>query len=184
MGGSISKMMGKIFGSKEMRLLMLGLDAAGKTTILYKLKLDSDVTTIPTVGFNVETVTYKNVKFNVWDVGGQDKIRPLWRHYFSGTQGLIFVIDSKDDDRLPEAKTELKNILANGEMKDALLLVFANKQDVAGALRPQEVSDKLDLNEIAKGHTWKVEPSCATTGEGIFEGLAWLSFNVKLPPTK
>lgn len=77
-------MMGKIFGSKEMRLLMLGLDAAGKTTILYKLKLNQDVTTIPTVGFNVETVTYKNVKFNVWDVGGQDKIRPLWRHYFSG----------------------------------------------------------------------------------------------------
>jgi ADP-ribosylation factor 6 len=84
MGGQISKVMGKIFGSKEMRLLMLGLDAAGKTTILYKLKLNQDVTTIPTVGFNVETVTYKNVKFNVWDVGGQDKIRPLWRHYFSG----------------------------------------------------------------------------------------------------
>lgn len=84
MGGSLSKVMGKIFGSKEMRLLMLGLDAAGKTTILYKLKLGQDVTTIPTVGFNVETVTYKNVKFNVWDVGGQDKIRPLWRHYFSG----------------------------------------------------------------------------------------------------
>lgn len=84
MGGQFSKMMGKIFGSKEMRLLMLGLDAAGKTTILYKLKLGQDVTTIPTVGFNVETVTYKNVKFNVWDVGGQDKIRPLWRHYFSG----------------------------------------------------------------------------------------------------
>lgn len=84
MGGQLSKMMSRIFGSKEMRLLMLGLDAAGKTTILYKLKLGQDVTTIPTVGFNVETVTYKNVKFNVWDVGGQDKIRPLWRHYFSG----------------------------------------------------------------------------------------------------
>lgn len=91
MGGQISKMMGKIFGSKEMRLLMLGLDAAGKTTILYKLKLGQDVTTIPTVGFNVETVTYKNVKFNVWDVGGQDKIRPLWRHYFSGTYALCRV---------------------------------------------------------------------------------------------
>jgi len=83
-------MMGKIFGSKEMRLLMLGLDAAGKTTILYKLKLNQDVTTIPTVGFNVETVTYKNVKFNVWDVGGQDKIRPLWRHYFSGMFGSSY----------------------------------------------------------------------------------------------
>ena len=109
--------------------------------ILYKLKLDSDVQTIPTVGFNVETVTYKNTKFNVWDVGGQDKIRPLWRHYFSGTQGLIFVVDSNDKTRMTdEARKELENIIQNQEMKDALLLVFANKQDLAGgelpALRP------------------------------------------------
>lgn len=82
----MGKVLSKIFGNKEMRILMLGLDAAGKTTILYKLKLGQSVTTIPTVGFNVETVTYKNVKFNVWDVGGQDKIRPLWRHYFQNTQ--------------------------------------------------------------------------------------------------
>lgn len=102
------------------------------TAILYKLKLDQDVTTIPTVGFNVETVTYKNTKFNVWDVGGQDKIRPLWRHYFSGTQGLIFVVDSNDRDRMDEARTELTRIIQDREMKDALLLVFANKQDVNG----------------------------------------------------
>lgn len=102
------------------------------SAILYKLKLNSDVTTIPTVGFNVETVTYKNVKFNVWDVGGQDKIRPLWRHYFSGTQGLIFVIDSCDKARMAEARSELHRIILDREMKEALLLVFANKQDVAG----------------------------------------------------
>ena len=90
------------------------------------------MTTIPTVGFNVETVTYKNTKFNVWDVGGQDKIRPLWRHYFSGTQGLIFVIDSNDRDRMEEARTELTRIIQDREMRDALLLVFANKQDING----------------------------------------------------
>ena len=100
------------------------------SAILYKLKLNSDVTTIPTVGFNVETVTYKNVKFNVWDVGGQDKIRPLWRHYFSGTQGLIFVVDSCDKARMSEARAELHRIILDREMKDALLLVFANKQDM------------------------------------------------------
>lgn len=75
-------------------------------------------------------MTYKNVKFNVWDVGGQDKIRPLWRHYYSGTQGLIFVVDSSDIDRLQEAQSELHKIINDREMKDALLLVFANKQDV------------------------------------------------------
>ncbi|KAF2102672.1 ARF/SAR superfamily [Rhizodiscina lignyota] len=181
MGAKVSKMLDKIFGSKEMRLLMLGLDAAGKTTILYNLKLEQDVTTIPTVGFNVETVTYKNTKFNVWDVGGQDKIRPLWRHYFSGTQGLVFVIDSNDRDRLDEARTELARIIQDREMKDALLLVFANKQDIPGAMRPDELSRRLKLDEIAKNHIWKVEPSCATTGEGIFEGLEWLGKNVKVP---
>jgi len=87
----MGKIVSKVFGNKEMRILMLGLDAAGKTTILYKLKLGQSVNTIPTVGFNVETVTYKNVKFNVWDVGGQDKIRPLWRHYYTGTQVRLSV---------------------------------------------------------------------------------------------
>ncbi|KAL1637745.1 ADP-ribosylation factor, Arf Arf6 [Diplodia intermedia] len=199
MGGSISKMMKQIFGTKEMRILMLGLDAAGKTTILYKLKLDKDVTTIPTVGFNVETVMYKKTRFNVWDVGGQDKIRPLWRHYFSGalvlhfipaaanvaqtgTQGLIFVVDSSDRDRIEEARSELSRIIADREMKDARLLIFANKQDVSNTMRPDEVKNKLQLDKIAKDHKWKIEPSCATTGEGIFEGLAWLSEQINTQP--
>jgi ADP-ribosylation factor protein 6 len=84
------------------------------------------------VGFNVETVTYKNVKFNVWDVGGQDKIRPLWRHYYTGTQGLVFVVDSQDRERVDEARQELHRILSDREMKECLLLVFANKQDLPG----------------------------------------------------
>lgn len=90
---------------------LVGLDAAGKTTILYKLKLGEIVTTIPTIGFNVETVEYKNICFTVWDVGGQDKIRPLWRHYFQNTQGLIFVVDSNDRERIVEAEKELQNMV-------------------------------------------------------------------------
>ncbi|MED6243624.1 hypothetical protein ATANTOWER_023720 [Ataeniobius toweri] len=87
MGNVFASLFKGLFGKKEMRILMVGLDAAGKTTILYKLKLGEIVTTIPTIGFNVETVEYKNISFTVWDVGGQDKIRPLWRHYFQNTQG-------------------------------------------------------------------------------------------------
>lgn len=90
---------------------LVGLDAAGKTTILYKLKLGEIVTTIPTIGFNVETVEYKNICFTVWDVGGQDKIRPLWRHYFQNTQGLIFVVDSNDRERITEAQDELQKMV-------------------------------------------------------------------------
>merc|ERR1711913_116084 len=108
----------------------VGLDAAGKTTILYKLKLGEVVTTIPTIGFNVETVTYKNLTFTVWDVGGQDKLRPLWRHYYDGTDGLIFVVDSNDRDRIGDAKAELHKILSEDAMRHACVLVFANKQDL------------------------------------------------------
>ncbi|KAJ8467145.1 hypothetical protein OPV22_029697 [Ensete ventricosum] len=93
---SFTKLFSRLFAKKEMRILMVGLDSAAKTTILYKLKLEEIVTTIPTIGFNVETVEYKNISFTVWDVGGQDKIRPLWRHYFQNAQGLIFVVDSND----------------------------------------------------------------------------------------
>jgi len=107
MGLTFSKMFGKLFGKKDVRILMVGLDAAGKTTILYKLKLGEIVTTIPTIGFNVETVEYKNISFTVWDVGGQDKIRPLWRHYYQNTQGVIFVDDSNDRDRVGEARANI-----------------------------------------------------------------------------
>merc|ERR1712222_252134 len=110
---------GRILGSQEMRILMVGLDAAGKTTVLYRLKLGEVVTTIPTIGFNVETVEYKNINFTVWDIGGQDKIRKLWRYYYQGTQGLIFVVDSSDRDRVDDAREELKKIVSDDEMRDA-----------------------------------------------------------------
>ncbi|TPX30957.1 hypothetical protein SmJEL517_g05607 [Synchytrium microbalum] len=180
MGAAISKALAKLFGNKEMRILMLGLDCAGKTTILYKLKLNQPITTIPTVGFNVESVTYKNVKFNVWDVGGQDKIRPLWRHYFTGTQGLIFVVDSNDRDRIEEARQELHRIVQDREMKDACVLVFANKQDLSGAMSPQDITEKLNLHRL-RDRPWYVHPSCGTSGEGLMEGLQWLSQNCGAP---
>lgn len=157
-----------------MRILMVGLDAAGKTTILYKLKLGEIVTTIPTIGFNVETVEYKNINFTVWDVGGQDKIRPLWRHYFQNTQGLIFVVDSNDRERADEAKEELSKMLQEAELQDAVLLVFANKQDLPNAMTAAEITDKLALNTY-RGRTWYIQGTCATQGTGLYEGLDWLS---------
>ena len=108
---TISSLFSRLFGKQQMRILMVGLDAAGKTTILYKLKLGEIVTTISTIGFNVETVEYKNICFKVWDIGGQDKIRPLWRHYFENTQGLIFVVDSNDRERIQEGAEELQKMV-------------------------------------------------------------------------
>ncbi|XP_022989172.1 ADP-ribosylation factor-like isoform X1 [Cucurbita pepo subsp. pepo] len=177
MGLSFTKLFGKLFSKKEMRILMVGLDAAGKTTILYKLKLGEIVTTIPTIGFNVETVEYKNISFTVWDVGGQDKIRPLWRHYFQNTQGLIFVVDSNDRDRVVEARDELHRMLNEDELRDAVLLVFANKQDLPNAMNAAEITDKLGLHSLRQRH-WYIQSTCATSGEGLYEGLDWLSNNI------
>eukprot|EP00891_Asterochloris_glomerata_P004316 jgi/Astpho2/4316/Aster-07405 len=201
MGLTFSRLFARLFSKKEMRILMVGLDAAGKalwlawaplvlttpsdcpwcpagkTTILYKLKLGEIVTTIPTIGFNVETVEYKNISFTVWDVGGQDKIRPLWRHYFQNTQGLIFVVDSNDRDRIGEARDELHRMLNEDELREAVLLVFANKQDLPNAMNAAEITDKLGLHSLRQRH-WYIQSTCATSGEGLYEGLDWLSSNI------
>ncbi|XP_054892537.1 ADP-ribosylation factor 4-like [Poeciliopsis prolifica] len=174
MGLTISSIFGRLFGKKQMRILMVGLDAAGKTTILYKLKLGEIVTTIPTIGFNVETVEYKNISFTVWDVGGQDKIRPLWRHYFQNTQGLIFVVDSNDRERIVESAEELTKMLQEDELRDAVLLVFANKQDLPNAISVSELADRLGLHSL-RSKRWHIESTCATQGTGLYEGLDWLS---------
>merc|ERR1712071_213955 len=177
MGLTISSLFTRLFGKKEMRILMVGLDAAGKTTILYKLKLGEVVTTIPTIGFNVETVEYKNITFTVWDVGGQNKIRPLWRHYYQGTNGVIFVVDSSDRDRVEDAREELAGLLSSDEMRDAVLLVFANKQDLPQAMPAAEITEKLGLNTV-RNRQWFIQSACATTGDGLYEGLDWLSRTV------
>ncbi|XP_071967528.1 uncharacterized protein [Engystomops pustulosus] len=167
------------FTGYEARILMLGLDAAGKTTILYKLKLNETVTTIPTIGFNVETVEpMRNVTFTVWDVGGQDKIRVLWKHYFMNTDGLVFVVDSADPERFEEARAELIAILENDEMRGVPFVVMANKQDLPGARKPGELSELLRLRKM-KGHQWHVQGCCATTGDGLVEGLERLTDLVK-----
>ncbi|CCW70519.1 unnamed protein product [Phytomonas sp. Hart1] len=174
MGSWFSSLLSK----KEVRILMVGLDAAGKTTILYKLKLGEVVTTIPTIGFNVETVEYKNLKFTMWDVGGQDKLRPLWRHYFQNTNGIIFVVDSNDRERIAAARKELDKMLMEDELQKAVLLVFANKQDLPNAMNTNEVTEKLGLHALRQRH-WYIQGCCATTAQGLYEGLDWLSANIK-----
>lgn len=180
MGLSISSLFGSLASlvswgkDKDVRILMLGLDSAGKTTILYRLQIGEVVSTIPTIGFNVETVEYKNIKFQVWDLGGQSSIRPYWRCYFPNTSAIIYVIDSSDVDRLQTSRSELLTMLNEEELSGVPLLVFCNKQDMEGSLPPEEISDKLGLAGGEKGREWSVRGSCATKGEGLEEGLDWL----------
>uniref|UniRef100_A0A2K5RKA7 ADP ribosylation factor 1 n=1 Tax=Cebus imitator TaxID=2715852 RepID=A0A2K5RKA7_CEBIM len=172
MGNIFANLFKGLFEKKEMCILMMGLDAAGKTTILYKLKLREIVTTIPTIGLNVET----NISFTVWDVGGQDQIPPLWRHYFQNTQGLIFVVDGKERERVKEASEELMRMLAEDELWDAVPLVFANKQDVPNGMNAAEITDKLRLRSL-RHRNWYIHTTCATSGDGLYGGLDSLSIS-------
>ncbi|KAG7862970.1 hypothetical protein KL939_000289 [Ogataea angusta] len=177
MGNVFSGIFGRLWGvNKEIRILILGLDGAGKTTILYKLQMGEVVKTKPTIGFNVETLTYKNISINMWDLGGQTSIRPYWRCYYANTAAVIFVVDSTDKERIEVAKKELHMMLKEDELTDSALLVFANKQDQPGALTAAEVSKALGLVDL-KDRSWSIVASSAIKGEGLSEGLDWLIDN-------
>ena len=152
---------------------MVGLDAAGKTTILYQLKMEETVKTMPTLGFNIETFEYKKVFFIILDVGGKEGIIVNWEQYYQNTDGLIFVVDSNDQDRIEDAVEKLKKLLAEEELKNCPVLVLANKQDLNGALVPGEVTKRLGL-EVLNGRTWLVQGTSATTGQGLKKGLDWM----------
>eukprot|EP00592_Proboscia_alata_P003965 CAMPEP_0194378712 /NCGR_PEP_ID=MMETSP0174-20130528/37030_1 /TAXON_ID=216777 /ORGANISM="Proboscia alata, Strain PI-D3" /LENGTH=166 /DNA_ID=CAMNT_0039160951 /DNA_START=27 /DNA_END=527 /DNA_ORIENTATION=- len=159
-----------------MKILIVGLDAAGKSTILYKLKLGEVVKTIPTIGFSVETVEYNNISFVALDVSRADRNRPLCRHYYQNTQSIIFVVDSNDGDQIDTARDEMHQMLNEDELRDAVLLVFANKQDLPNAVSAAVMTDKLGLHGLRPGcKQWNVQTCCATTGDGLYEGLDWLS---------
>ena len=178
MGMLLSRLFAALSGDQEARILVLGLDNAGKTTILYRMQVGEVVSTIPTIGFNVETVTYKNIKFQVWDLGGQTSIRPYWRCYYPNTQAVIYVVDSTDVDRIGTARAEFHAILEEEELKDAAVLVFANKQDLPGALDAAAVSEGLGLHAI-KTRQWSIFRTSALKGEGLWEGMDWLAAALK-----
>lgn len=169
----IKSLLGILPADRKIRVLVLGLDNAGKTSILYRLQLGNVTSTVPTVGFNLETLTHKNITFEVWDLGGQANIRPFWRCYFTDTDAVIYVVDSTDKDRMGVAKHELCNLLDEDELRGSLLLIFANKQDVVGAVSEAGVAEQLGVGALSC-RTWTIVKSSAKTGEGILEGMDWL----------
>jgi len=155
-------------------ILILGLDASGKTTLLNRLKSNEGCVTIPTIGFNAETIEYGRLTFTIFDVGGQTKFRSLWHHYFENCNAVVFVVDSNDVDRIPLAKKEVWNLLKHPSLKDIPFLFYANKQDLPRALKIATFADQMGLPGI-RGREWKVVGSTATQGIGIEEGFDWLS---------
>ncbi|BFF91385.1 ADP-ribosylation factor-like protein 3 [Drosophila madeirensis] len=163
---------------KEARILLLGLDNAGKTTILKQLASEDITTVTPTAGFNIKSVAADGFKLNVWDIGGQWKIRPYWKNYFANTDVLIYVIDCTDRARLPEAGSELFELLMDNRLKQVPLLVFANKQDMPDAMTASEVAEKMSLVQL-QGRTWEIKACTAVNATGLKEGMDWVCRNMK-----
>nr|XP_039254849.1 ADP-ribosylation factor 6-like [Styela clava] len=179
MGNLLSKIAAGHKG-EPIRVCMLGLDAAGKTTVLQKLKLADCTRTLPTIGFNVETVTpCKGLTLTIWDIGGQDKIRQLWKHYYTSTQGIIFVVDSADKTRFGEAVSELNAILQEDGMRKIPIVVLANKQDLPEAVDKRDLATVLELDKLPADHSWHIENCCAVKGVGVYESMKVLSSMIK-----
>jgi len=174
MGFIFSKLWRKLRGDQEYKVVLVGLANAGKTTILYKLQLGTVVMAHPTIGSNVEEVKHGNVHLQVWDLGGQESIRPSWSTYFASAQGVVFVVDSSDSNSALLAKMELFNLLLDDNLRGVPVLVLANKQDLPTASEPQEVSELMNLTTI-RDHEWHLQPCSAITGEGLPQGLDWLT---------
>ncbi|VEL28029.1 unnamed protein product [Protopolystoma xenopodis] len=163
-----------LFKSEAHKIVIVGLDNAGKSTILYQFVLKEAVHTTPTIGSNVEEVKWQNLHLIMWDIGGQESLRASWDTYYTGSEIVIFVVDSTDRTRIPTTKEELYKILVVEGLRKAKILLFANKQDVAGCMSVTEISHHLNLTSI-KDHPWHIQACCALTGEGLHQGLEWIA---------
>lgn len=169
----------------QVEVLLLGLDNAGKSTLLYKLKHNATVSTVPTVGFNVEMMearkNRKSISVTVWDVGGQGKMREHWPSFHGNAAAVVFVVDSADPGRMSEARRELEATLRSEQLRGRPLVLLANKQDVGGAMTVTEIKDSFNMKKLCSGRDWFVQPCSATTGFGVEEAFKRVVLLVKLP---
>lgn len=175
MGFILSKILEFFTKSRNnFKIIILGMQNAGKTTILYRLSLGQLVKTTPTIGSNVEELTYNNVKFQAWDLGGQESTRSVWDVYYMNTDAIVYVIDSIDDEYYEESKTQFHKMLNNPALKNATILIFANKQDLPGAKTVNKLIEDYGFDKI-KSHIWHIQSCSALKGEGLVTGIKWLS---------
>ncbi|KAF6005550.1 hypothetical protein F1559_005154 [Cyanidiococcus yangmingshanensis] len=159
---------------QRIELLLLGLDGAGATTLLYRLKLQKFIITVPTLGSVEETIHWGSDEILFHDLGGTDKLRPLWPMYQDGIQGVIYVVDAADRRLLDVNRRELRRFYRSAvKLHQAPLLIFATKQDLPEAMQSEELHQELGLDEIPC-RCWHIVGCSAITGEGIREGIDWI----------
>ena len=203
MGLVFSSLWSSLFGSKQRKVVIVGLDNAGKTSILYRLNLGAGggeqaaeqarpegdaqgeaakpvpIQTVPTIGANVERLRIASVEMECWDLGGQSSIRTTWASYFQNMDALVLVVDACDRLRIGLVKEELFALLQHEKLRESgLLLILANKQDAEGAMPPEVISEELQLHRIEKTE-WHIQGSSAVTGVGLREGFEWLAGKVR-----
>ncbi|XP_010474656.1 PREDICTED: ADP-ribosylation factor 1-like isoform X2 [Camelina sativa] len=186
MGMTLGKPFSGFSQETEQRIVLFGLDGTGKSSIMHKLKTGETLTTnMPTIGFEVESIKYKDSTLSFWEVGSQQRYKmfPLWKHYFREVVGLVLVVDSTDINRIEEAKDFLNMVIdeIQGSVPDSVaILVYGNKHDVPGAMSASEITNKLDLSSLRNKNwqrNWYTQSSCALSGDGLHEGLDWLLKN-------
>ncbi|CAG9460530.1 unnamed protein product [Pedinophyceae sp. YPF-701] len=178
MGLFASKLLEWFSPTQEHKVVMIGLDNAGKTTILYRLHLGTVVAAYPTIGSNVEQVKVGGLTLQVWDLGGQTSLRESWLHYFKDTHAVVAVVDCADRARIPTAREEIWRVLQSEEGAGVAVLVLANKQDLPDAVSSGDLGRELRLDELRERH-WHIQSCCALTGEGLREGMGWLSGRIR-----
>lgn len=166
---------------KPVKILVLGLYDSGKSSLLFQAKFGEVVTSIPTIGFNVETVSHKNIILQAWDVGGRDKIRPLLRHYYQNTEAVIFVVDSSDEERLPEAERELLSLLSESELEGVPVAVALNKWDLSRHMSREKIQQALGLAEVRKSRPCESFSTSAVSDSksDLFDMLEWINDNTR-----
>lgn len=157
----------------ELRVLMVGLDNAGKTTIVKRINGEPIDEISPTLGFNIKTMTFGKYSLNVWDVGGQKTLRSYWKNYYESTDAIVWVVDSVDARRMEDCAAELEALLGEEKLAGASVLIFANKRDIAGAMDLGAMSSRLGLDKLVNRH-WKIVGCSAVTGDGLLDGFDWL----------
>ncbi|KAM1011964.1 hypothetical protein ACFX2C_047247 [Malus domestica] len=155
---------------RDKLILMAGLNGSGKTTILNKIHSEGVSTEIVTPGFSVETVKHAYINLAAFDVGSENRIPPLYMQHFQNKKGLIFVVDSNDQNRVLEARDELHRMLQEDELKNVVVLVLANKQDLCNAMTAEELSKELDIKSL-RINQWHISSTCAISGDGLLEAL-------------
>ena len=173
--GGLSSLFYNFRRKRNFRILFLGLDGAGKTTILYQLKHGEFVPPMPTLGFNVETIDRGNFTYTVWDVAMKKDIRVPVKHYYRDKEAFVFVIDCSDHERYNEAVDELRETFTPDAFREIPILVLANKQDLATVMSHTDVRSDLMTKDFLLGRTCEVFPVSGLNGDGLKEGIDWLT---------